>query len=208
MRILVIGAAGRTGRHVVEQALGHGHQVIAFVHESPIDLNHPRLEIRAGDVLQFETVSAAVADCHAVAFAITPGRFDGVLLCATGMGNVLHAMAANDVSTLVAVSAAGVFARSDSRLSLGFRLMVATTLRAAYDDLEAMEQRIAASGVSWTIVRAGGLSDGSATGRYRISQDGSTLPKMARVSRADVAALVLKSAETQAFPRRTLLISG
>ena len=32
MRILVIGAAGRTGRLVVEQALGHGHDVRAFTH--------------------------------------------------------------------------------------------------------------------------------------------------------------------------------
>lgn len=30
MKILVIGAAGRTGRHVLEQAVARGHTVTAF----------------------------------------------------------------------------------------------------------------------------------------------------------------------------------
>ncbi len=34
MKVLVIGAAGKTGRAVVEQALAAGHDVTAFVHET------------------------------------------------------------------------------------------------------------------------------------------------------------------------------
>ena len=33
MKILVLGASGGTGRQVVEQALGHGHDVVAFVRD-------------------------------------------------------------------------------------------------------------------------------------------------------------------------------
>lgn len=208
MRILVIGAAGRTGRHVVEQALGHGHEVRAFVHLTEPTLSHQRLELVRGDVLVFDDVERAVDGCDAVAFAAAPGKQGALQVCSAGIGNVLHAMAVHEVPVLVAVSAAGVFARSDARLSLSFRIMVATSLRQAYDDLEAMEQRIAASGVDWTIVRAGGLSDAPQSGHYRLSQDGSILPKMARVPRADVAAMVLKAIETGAFTRRTLLIAG
>ena len=115
-------------------------------------------------------------------------------------------MALHEVPKLAAVSAAGTFARDDSRISLGFRLLMKTALKPVYDDMERMEQRIMASGVDWTIVRPVGLSDGPLTGRYRVSLDGSLLPKATRISREDVAACVLKSLETTAFSRRAIVI--
>ena len=60
MRVLVIGAAGRTGRHIVERALGHGHDVTAFVHSTPLELANERLTSITGDVRDFDAVSAAV----------------------------------------------------------------------------------------------------------------------------------------------------
>jgi len=206
--ILVIGAAGRTGRLIVEQALGHGHDVRAMVRSDEFALSHPRLEVVVGDVLDFEAVSAAVDGADAVAFALGSGGSKDVRVFSEGIGNVLHAMALHDVTSLVALSAAGVFARKDPRMSLGFRTMIATVLKPVYDDLERMEQRVAASGVSWTIVRPVGLADTPATGHYRLSLDGSLLPKAARVSRADVAALALKALETGSFDRATLVVAG
>lgn len=208
MRILVIGAAGRTGRHVVEQALGHGHDVRALVHVAPLEMVHERLESRVGDVLDFATVEDAVAGCDAVAFCVGSSGERDVRVYSEGVANVVHAMAVHNVTCLVAVSAAGVFARRDRRISLGFRTLIATVLKSVYDDMERMEQRIAASGLEWTIVRPAGLADGPQTGHYRLSQDGSILPKPGRVARADVAAIVLKAIETGAFSRRTLLIAG
>ena len=124
-----------------------------------------------------------------------------------GIANVLHAMAAHDVLSLVAVSAAGAFDRKAPELGMGFRAMMATVLKPVYDDMERMEQRIAASGASWTIVRPVGLTEDPATGHYRLSLDGSMLPKASRVSRADVAALCLKALETGSFDRMTLVIA-
>lgn len=207
MRILVVGAGGRTGSQIVEQALGHGQEVRAFVRASRPDLVHPRLEIVSGDATCFEDIDAAMQGIDAVAFAVgSSGR--GVDVYSAGIANVLHAMASRDIGKLVAVSAAGVFARTDSRLSLGFRALIATTLKPVYDDLERMEQRIAASGVEWTIVRPVGLSDGPKTGRYRTSVDGSLLAKASRISRADVAAFALKALETHAFARSTVVLAG
>lgn len=207
MRILVIGAAGRTGRLVVEQALGHGHDVRAFLHSSSLDLTHSRIEPVRGDVRAFDDVAAAMPGCDAVVFAVgsVGGRETNVH--SEGIGNVLHAMALHDVGSLAALSAAGAFARKDRHLNLAFRMMIATALRPVYDDLERMEQRIAASGVEWTIVRPSGLSDGEQTGDYRLSLDGSVLPKASSIARADVAAVLLKSVESGSFSRRTIAIA-
>lgn len=205
-RILVIGAAGRTGRPVVEQALGHGHEVRAFVHSADLDLTHSRLTVVRGDVEAASDVEAAVKGCDGVVFAVGSGGGRDVRVYSQGITNVLYAMAAYDVFALVAISAAGVFARKDAHMSLPFRAMIATALRPVYDDMERMEQRIAASGVEWTIVRPYGLTDAPPTGDYRLTQDGSLLPKARRISRADVAGLALKALETGAFARRTLTI--
>lgn len=207
MEILVVGASGRTGRLVVEQALGHGHLVRGLTRSGELPITHPRLTTFVGDVMDFDASSEAVAGVDAVIFAVGSGGGSDVRIYSDGIANILHAMALHDVGTLVAISAAGVFARTDRRISLGFRAMIATVLRPVYDDMELMEQRIAASGVSWTIIRPVGLADTPATGHYRLSQDGSLLPKASRVSRGDVAALALKAAETGAFDRKTLVIA-
>jgi putative NADH-flavin reductase len=207
MRVLVFGAAGRTGRHIVDRALGHGHDVTAFVHTKPIELANERLVSVAGDVRDFDAVSAAVAGKHAVAFAISQGSGSGPDIHEAGIANVIHAMAESMVSRLAAVSAAGTFARKDKNLTLKQRTLIATVLNVAYDDLEAMELRIMASDLDWTIVRPVALNNDPPSGQYRISLDGSLLAKSARISRADVASLVVKALETDTYWRRSVVIA-
>jgi putative NADH-flavin reductase len=201
VKLVVFGAAGRTGRLIVERALGHGHTVTAFVHNAPLDLEHADLTTVTGDTRDFDAVSSAIVGNTGVAFALSgAGNHE------PGIANVIHAMAEQDVRRLAAVSAAGTFVRNDRNLSLAYRAMVATALRTVYDDLENMEVRIMASDLDWTIVRPVGLTDGPASSDYRISVDGSLLPKATRISRADVASVVLKALETDTYHRKAVII--
>ena len=52
MKLFVIGATGRTGREIVEQALARGHHVTAFV-RSPesITLKNERLTVIKGNAM-------------------------------------------------------------------------------------------------------------------------------------------------------------
>jgi putative NADH-flavin reductase len=202
VKLVVFGASGRTGRHIVERALGHGHAVTAVVHATPLDIDRTDLTTVTGDVRDFDFVAKAIQGQTGVAFAVSgAGNHE------PGIANVIHAMALHEARRLVAVSAAGTFARSDRALSLGYRAMVATALRSTYDDLEAMERRIMASDLDWTIVRPVGLTDDPASGDYRISLEGTLLPKATRISREDVAALVLKALETDTYHRRAVVIA-
>ena len=207
MRVLVIGAAGRIGSNIVRMALGHGHDVTAFVHDTPLGIARERLTMIVGDVRDFAAVNEAVAGKQAVAFVVAQGAGGDRSLHEDGIANVIHAMAANEVRRLAAVSAAGAFARTDKKLSGKYRALIATTQRGTYNDLEAMELRIMASDLDWTIVRPTGLSDDPPSGTYRISLDGSLLPRSSRISRADVAAVVLKSLETDTYHRRAVVIA-
>lgn len=207
MKFVVFGAAGKTGRLIVERALGHGHEVTAFIHSTPLAIQNEALTVIQGDVRDAEAVKAAVIGRSAVAFALSQGSGAGADIHEVGIATVIQAMAECMVSRLAAVSAAGTFARKDKKLPLGYRAMVATAMRAAYDDLEAMEQRIMASDLDWTIVRPVGLTDDPPSGQYRISLDGSLLAKSSRISRADVASLVVKALETDTYWRRAVVIA-
>ncbi len=207
MRIVVFGAAGRVGRLVVDKALGHGNEVVAFIHSTPLAQQSPRLTSVTGDVRDFDAVRATVAGADGVAFALSQGSGAGDDIHEAGITNVIHAMAEHDVVKLGAVSAAGAFDRKSKLLSVTYRALIAMTMRSIYDDLEAMERRIMASGLDWTIVRPYGLSDGSATGDYRITLDGSLFAKASRIPRADVAAVVVKALETDVYRRRTVVVA-
>ena len=207
MRILVVGAAGRTGSNIVRIALGHGHDVTAFVHSTPLQMTHERLSTVEGDVLDFDAVNNAVAGKSAVAFAISQGAGGDRTILEAGISNVIHAMAVNEVRRLAAVSAAGTFARTDKRLSVKYRALIATTLRSVYEDLEEMELRIMASDLDWAIIRPVGLTDDPPKGTYRVSLDGLLLPKTSRISRADVAAVVVKALETDTYHRRAVVVA-
>lgn len=73
LRLLVLGATGKTGTHILDLALARGHQVTAFV-RSPqkIARRHPALAIVQGDPLQVNQLAAALPGHHAVLSAIGP----------------------------------------------------------------------------------------------------------------------------------------
>jgi putative NADH-flavin reductase len=207
MNLLVVGASGRTGRQIVEQGLGHGHRVRAVVHTTPLGLEHDRLQVVHGDVRDLDFMLDAVDGTSAVASALgaRPGPDSRVL--PDGIATIIHAMASVTVAPLAAVSAAGAGNRTDPGLTLGYRMLIKTALKSTYDAFDEMEQRIMASDLDWTIVRPVGLTDGPLTGEYRVSLDGAVPPKSSTVSRADVAAFVLKSLETGAFLKRAVVVA-
>jgi putative NADH-flavin reductase len=208
MRIIVFGAAGRTGPQIVEQALGHGHEVTAFVRATPLVLEHPRLRTIAGDVFDFDAVSSAVQGHSGVASALGIGDRGTPDLHERGIANIVHAMAVHDVRKLVAVSSAGVGRPEQPGLLGAARSLMAGRMETARRDLGRMEQRIMASDLEWTIVRASGLSDGPQTGEYRMTRDGSPLQRAERISRADLAGVVLAALETEEYDRRILSVAG
>jgi putative NADH-flavin reductase len=205
MRILVIGAAGRTGRLIVEQALGHGHDVVGFSRSSTSKPTNSRFTEVRGDAREFDDLSPAVEGVDAVAVAVghaERGTHEAVI------ATLVHAMAVHGVGRVAVMSAAGAFARKDPALSLAYRARIATTAKGAYDDLEAMERRLMASALDWTIVRPVGLSDEPATGDYRVSMDGSIPVKTSRVTRGDVAGFMVKTLETDSYVRRAVVITA
>lgn len=209
MDLLVIGAAGRTGRLIVDQALSSGHRVTAFVRRpEAIDRDRERLSVVTGDVLDAASVSAAVAGKDAVASALGVKGRGPTTVFSAGMANILTAMGRHGVRRVVAISTAGL--DSGVQMPLPQRLVatqiVARLLRNLYREQAQMEAELAASDTDWTIVRASLLTDRPATGNYRVAVGG-TLSKPERIGRADLAAYLTSCLTDQAAYRQTVMIS-
>ena len=207
MRLLVLGASGRIGRQVVEQALGHGHDVTAFVRDpARLGITHERLSVIPGDVTDAAAVQAAVDGQDAVVSALGSRGERPVRVYSDGIANTIRAMVARGVPRLVVVSAAG--AGGERRgLPVLYRLMLANPLmREVYEDLERMEGDVMLSDLDWTIVRPAALTDGPQVGHYRVVEGG-FVPRGRSISRADVAALALKSVEAGLYVRRAVAVA-
>jgi putative NADH-flavin reductase len=205
MKLTVFGATGGTGQQVVEQALAAGHQVTVLVRDpAKLGLNQAALTVRRGNVLEpedvFNTVSGA--DAVIVSLGSTSNNPDSVV--SQGTANVVDAMQKAGVARLIVVTSLGV-GESKDQVPFFFKALMATALRKTMQDKEAQEKLVKVSGLDWTIVRPGGLTDGPRTGQYRYGLD----PKLVagQVSRADVAEFVLKQLTDTQFLRKAPAIT-
>lgn len=209
MDLLVVGAAGRTGRHIVEQALASGHVVTAFVRRpDALGLRHDQLTVVKGDVLDAGSVTGAMERRDAVISALGVKGRGPTTVFSTGMTNVLAAMKAHAVRRVIAISTAGL--DPDVEMPLAQRIVsnmiVARMFRNLYRDQAQMEEVLAPSDTDWTVVRATMLTDKPATGKYRVAIGG-TLSRPERIGRADLAAYMVSCLNAPETYRKKVMIS-
>ena len=163
MRVMVVGATGRLGRHVVERALERGHEVTAFARNpAAVELEQDRLRTAKGDVLDAASLEAAAAGQDAVISCLGTREWRRVTLRAEGVRNIISAMKAHGVRRLVVFSAFGV---GDSREQLrraSFlfgRIIFPLLLKDSFEDMARMEEAVRESGLEWVIVRPTALTE-------------------------------------------------
>ena len=207
LHLLILGATGATGRLAVTEALRLGHHVTALARRpARLGVTHARLTTVACDV---------TADSHGLAVALR-GQDAVLSILGRGLGlrsgrliersvaALLPAMAQYGPSRLVFVSAFGVgdsLAEAPMLLRLAFR----TVLAGIYRDKAIGEEAIRRSALDWTIVRLAHLTDTPATGLYEVG-DRLPLAGVRHISRADVAAFLVKCVADAAFSRRTVAV--
>lgn len=207
-KVLVIGASRGIGLETVKALLAAGHDVRAFArkaHDIPID--DARLEKRDGDALDKAATERALIGVDAViqslGVAFTPeALLKGTTLFSRATRILVDAMRAGGPRRLIVVTG---FGAGDSRGHGGFlydSVLFPLVLKRVYDNKDVAEQMVRASGLDWTIVRPGGLTNGPATGRYRVLVDPASW-RAGMVSRADVADFLARQVADTALIGKT-----
>ncbi len=204
MQIALFGATGGTGRQVLLQALDQGHQVNALVRDpSKLPAGHIGLTPIPGDVLNQAAVDACIQGADAVV-CVLGTRAGAEPIESHGTRTIVKAMQTQGVRRLIAVTSLGV---GDSRdqIPYFFKILMRIALKKTMAAKEEQERTIMESGLDWTIVRPGGLTDGPRTGTYNSGLDKTIMAR--RVSRADVADFVLRQLADDRYLRQTPAIS-
>ncbi len=202
MHLLIVGATGRTGRLLTQLALEHEHTVTALVRDTSVELPaHERLSVVRGDVLEPESLPAAVAGQDAIVSLLAPRPRRNGRVYVEGTRNLADSAATADVRRLVVVSAGGATA-DPQLLPLAYRLVMRIPVVARlYPDIGEMERELSARrDLEWTIVAPPILTNGPGSGHYRVSTD-SALPHGLRLSRSDLAHFCLETIEDGTFVR-------
>lgn len=202
-RILIVGATGGTGRRLVAQALERGFWVTALARNpSKLRLEHQRLAVVQGNVLDSDSIETAMRGQEAVLSALGHKRyFYPTRIQSDGTMNVLRAMERHGVRRFVCMSSLGI-GDSAGRLGLIYTFFVIPVILPFYFwDKTRQEKAIAASGVDWTIVRPGALTNGRARGRVRQGARVGSFIWTVRVSRADVAEFMIDQITSSTYLR-------
>lgn len=214
MRLLVIGASGKTGHEVVGQALAAGHHVTAFVREpTRLAIRDERLSIVTGDARKTDDLRRALREQDAV-ISTLGGRPRRALMDAL-RGRPDRTMERSTTALVAAANEAGVrrvVLLSTFMLAENFRPGVLKPLIAFYgpmnDDKRAGERALRRSGLKWTIVYATRLTEGERSGRERPVPATETVTPRSTVSRADVAAFLIAQISDDTSVGRSVVLTA
>jgi putative NADH-flavin reductase len=212
MKVIVLGASGGVGKHLVRLACDQGHIVMAVARRA--DGIDSRARILIDDVLRPSCFDEHVPGYEVVLSALgikrsNPANPWSTLASPPDFSSrtaamLVNAMRHHGLARVIAVSAAGV-ADSAARMNLLMKFFVAkSNVGVGYRDLAAMERVFADSGLDWCCPRPTRLSSGRLARRVKIVE---SFSMTAAISRADVAWWMLDQA-AQPIRERTPMISG
>ncbi len=190
MHITILGASGKTGTLLVEQALAAGHEVTALTRRAGTIAARPQLSVVTGDATDADAVARASLEAD-------------VVISALGQGSKKSSLMTDAVTAVIAASKAvgfrrfillsGVMAKPE-RLGPAVKLM-GISAREMFADKARSEDLLRGSGLDWTIVYPPLLTGKPVGSGLRILADTEKISLRHTVGRADLAAWMLREAE-------------
>jgi uncharacterized protein YbjT (DUF2867 family) len=155
MKLLVIGATGRTGRHLTRQALARGHGVTAVVRDRMSFDPHDRLELSGANPLDAQGLAQLRPGHDAVISCLGQRTRADADLLRNAAKAMLQAMTRAEMLRYLVVSQ-GLLFPVRGPVAAVLRMILARSIA----DTTAMEQLVHESEGEWTIARPPRLLEG------------------------------------------------
>jgi putative NADH-flavin reductase len=210
-KVLIIGASRGIGLETVKAALLAGHNVRALARSAArIPIQNPGLDRVAGNALDSSAIRSTLDGVDVVVQTlgvdVAPRSiFERTTLFSQSTRIIVDAMKAAGVKRLIAVTGLGA---GNSRGHGGIiydSVVFPLLLKRVYDDKDVQEWIIKSSGLDWTIVRPGLLTNRPATGHYRILTAAEDW-RFGTISRADVADFIVRQIDDRKLIGTTPLL--
>ncbi|GAA1979581.1 NAD(P)H-binding protein [Isoptericola halotolerans] len=174
--ITVFGANGTLGSAIVREALERGHTVTAVVRDpAKVTVQHPRLSVTPGDVLDPQSVSSAATGQDVLVSAVGgrdgQGHLATIEPSAKALTEGLRALG-GQAPRLIAVGGAGTLRTPDGALVQDNPGLPEDLLKIMHAHGAALEHYRSVTDLDWVNVSpAASIAPGERTGAYRTSLD-------------------------------------
>lgn len=209
MKLAIFGATGRTGKPLVAQALGQGHEVRALARDpTKLEVSQESLLVIHGDVLNAADVAETIAGSDAVLSVLGQTKGSPKNLQTVATRHIVAAMKTHGVTRVISLTGAGVRDPHDEPKLVDrvFGLLLATVARSVIQDADAHAEVLRQSGLEWTLVRGPRLTEGPRTDTYKVGYVGKDSGTQA--SRADVADFMLRQLGDDTWVHKAPMVSS
>ncbi|WP_326727450.1 NAD(P)H-binding protein [Streptomyces phaeochromogenes] len=207
MRIAVFGANGPTGRHLTDQALAAGHEVVAVTRRPGSLSTRPGLAVAVADATDPVAVDAAIGGTDAV-LSVLGARFskETISTYSASATAITGAMARHGIKRLLAVSSSIADPHWRPTGAHFFNHVLDPLVnrrlgRTLHEDMRRMEAVIRRTDLDWTFVRPSGLFEHPVVTEYHTAEasvDG------VFTARTDLASSMLREVEERRYVRTAM----
>lgn len=199
--IALFGGTGRTGKHVLDQALAAGHSVRMLARRpEAVAVASDHLVVIGGDVLDAATVAETVKGADVVVSVFGHVKGSPPTLQTDGTRTIVAAMKELEPSRIITLSGGGLPSKEHDRPKTAdkiIRFLLQRISPQVLADAESHLEVLRESGLDWTVVRGPRLTDATPTGTYRVGWVG--VNASTQIARGDLASFILTQIDDRKF---------
>tara|TARA_R110000868_G_scaffold103289_1_gene284538 strand:- start:880 stop:1530 length:651 start_codon:yes stop_codon:yes gene_type:complete len=214
MKILLLGATGRTGKLVLKYALEKGFEINCLVRSSKKITPHPQMRIFEGTPSNQSDLEKAIVGCTHIINVLNISRktdfpWSGLRTPKTFlsdvMSNIISIAPKYDVKQVISCSAWGV-RETKHDIPFWFRWVIDySNVGLAYKDHERQEILLEESDLNYTVVRPAGLTNFKKQ-KVRETFENSPKPSLT-ISRKSVADYMIRCIDNESLFQKKAVIS-
>ncbi|WP_242268343.1 SDR family oxidoreductase [Bacillus cereus group sp. BfR-BA-01352] len=206
-KIAILGANGKAGKFLVNEALEKGYQVKILTRNSNnIKITNENLEINNGDARDFSSIRKLLKGCRAVINAVGQPKNESYIF-STVTKHILEAMKEFEVKRYILISGGSLNVTGDQKRIVNkigatlFKVVLSKMMQDKYKELQTIQD----SDVDWTIVRLPFVMEGKGIGKIKESLV--DMPGM-KIRNSDIAPFVIKEINSERYIGKCPFISN
>ncbi len=206
-KIAILGANGKSGKFLVNEALEKGYQVQILTRNSNnMTITNENLETIIGDARDFSSIRELLKGCRAVINAVGQPKNESYIF-STVTKHILEVMKEFETKRYILISGGSLDVTGDQKGIVNkigailFKAFLSKMMQDKYKEL----QTIQGSDVDWTIVRLPFVMEGKSIGNIKESLV--DMPGI-KIQNGDIAPFVIKQFNSEKYVGKCPFISN
>jgi putative NADH-flavin reductase len=206
-KIAILGANGKVGKFLINEALEQGFQVKILTRNSKnMPINNENIEVIIGDARDFSSIQELLQGCRAVINAVGQPKNESYIF-STVTKHILKVMKEYEIKRYILISGGSINVVGDQKGIVNkmganlFKLFLPKMMQDKYKELQILQS----SDVDWTVVRLPFVIEGNGIGNIKESLV--DMPGI-KIQNGDIAPFVIKQINSKLYVGKCPFISN